>query len=363
MEIENSEINDIRDKKEFKGVTFSNFKKADVKKELLQNLYLSKIEPCCYWSSELICAGHYGDLWDIIIEFYTKHIHIGNPKLVIYLVLRINNFKDIIHKGFVDQELRLRNNSKIRKLFCEIMCVLCESKKKHSYDEVKIKKLDFDLNLITDQFKAPNTHYGDEIVKKDDPKDLFIPINELYYNVSLEGKNSVNACYWLEWIIEYENICKIQKEKCKCERRTFCNVDTKLQMDLVWIIWEIFLLESTKRSNLIEKIIHDTLIMFTLKYTYGCHKKRKSLLYFVISILTEPVNLEEEMIKEKQKIMLATANIDNIYKQIKVNEHSPGTDYLYKNVKSTNLEKTIAKLEKMNTFGTDFIPRLRPDDT
>lgn len=352
------EINDVREQRHFKGVAFSEFKKTDVKKELVNSLQKAKIEPACYWSAELICAGHYSDLWDTIIGFYTKHIHIGNPKLVTYLDLRISNFKEIVSNGFIDQELRLRNSEKMRKLFCEVMCVLCEAKRRHCYSEVKVKKEDFDLTHMTERFKAPNIKYAENVFLKDDPKELFIAANEFAFNLSEEGKNSVNACYWMEWIIEFENICKQKKEKFNCERREFANVDPKCQMDIIWIIWDIFLEEATKRSTLIQRIVNSALNIFCLRYRHGCHKKRRLLMYFIIEVFTEPFSTEEEIVKDKNKIQVITQNIHKIYKQIKKNEHSPGTDYLYQNTKETNLEKTIEKLEMMNSFGENYIPRL-----
>lgn len=203
-------INDTRD--DFRNITFSGFQKSKAKQELLNCLYNGKIENACYWGAEFICSNHYLELWDIIILYYCKFIHCGNIKLPIYLVMRYNNFVTILHNGYNTNTLPMRNNKKIRKLFAEIICILCFSNKKHTYSEVKLNKSEeFDLTNISSKFKAPNMHYLDNVFKDDDPKELLIPFNELIYN--LVNKNIIDTCYWYEWIIEYENICKKKKKK------------------------------------------------------------------------------------------------------------------------------------------------------
>jgi len=258
--------------------------------------------------------------------------------------------------------LRMRNNDKIRKLFCEIMCVLCDAKRKHSFDDVKIKKDDFDMTQMTDRFKAPTVHFADDYFMKDDPKELFIAVNELAYNLSDDSKNVIQSCYWIEWLIEFENICKHKKEKLICERRSniHAQVENKYQLDVIWLIWDIFLKKTETCPPIIKKIIKALLTLFTLKYTSGCNRKRKYILYFVVSLLCENVSLNEEIMREQQKEVVTNVikNIDAIYRQIKKNEESPGTDYLFKDVKTSNLEKTIEKLEAMNTFGEKFVPRV-----
>ena len=62
-----AEINDIRDVKEFNKITFSNYKKTEAKQELIKCLNKGEIEETNYWIAEFICAGHFIDLWEILI--------------------------------------------------------------------------------------------------------------------------------------------------------------------------------------------------------------------------------------------------------------------------------------------------------
>ena len=109
------EINDIRTNKDFQSFTFSNYKKSEVKKQLLNDMFKGKIENSCYWTTELICAGHFMDIWELILYYTCKHIHLGNPMLPAYINLRFQNFKEILNLGYVNNELAMRNNDKVRK--------------------------------------------------------------------------------------------------------------------------------------------------------------------------------------------------------------------------------------------------------
>jgi hypothetical protein len=357
--ITDSDINDLRGASDFRGVSFSKFKKTEVRKELLNSLLHSKIEPACYWSAELVCAGHFADLWEIVLLFFGKYVHLGNANIAIYLEMRINDFRTIVSNGYEDNLLRLRNNERVRKLFCEIMCVLCDAKRRHSFDNVKIKSEDMNMLTIKDKFKAPSTEYGEQALTSDDPKELFPFVNELAYSVTESGNNQMHACYWIEWIFEYENRCKALKEKLVCDRRAFVKVDGKCQKDIVWVIWDVFLKESAKRSKLIAKVMNALLSLFALKYTAGCHKRRKNVLYVAISLLCETFVPEKEIIRHSQLELVNNIKqkIDLVYGQIKKNEESSGTEYLFLGMKSSNLESTIKKLEAMNTFGENFMPR------
>lgn len=350
-----SDINDLRTENEFKGMTFSKFKKTDVKKQLLNSIYSCKIEQALYWSAEFICSGNFIEVWDFILNYVGKYIHLGNPKLPIYILLRFQQFKDVLQNGYIGSELSMRNNFKIRKLFAEIICILCKSRKKHSIEQIKIKKSDeFDLSNMSSKLKAPDVSFAQTIFKKDDPKELFISVNELCFHLSKKSKNALEACYWFEWILEFENICKKKKESCFIERRPFsANVDDKFQKEPIWIIWDCILFYSKSLNNkIIDKIINALLDLFCIRFTNGSKKKRKYLIYFAISLITDTCNLNLDIIEDKNYVEKIISKINVIYKEIKKNEISPETDYLFNGIQKSNTEKTIEKLEILNNMNT-----------
>ena len=347
------EINDKRKISEFKSITFSKFKKSEAKKELIKCLLSGNIEQSCYWSAEFICSGDFLYLWDIIFLFMSKHIHIGNPKLPLYIDSRLTMFKNILNKGYSTDILKMRNNQNIRKIFIEVIGILCCSKKKSSYDIPKINESAFNMIEITHKLVAKHKKAGYKIFKNEDPREIFIAINEFSWNIHHKNKDTQKAIYWLEWLIEYEKLCKKKKIIKKCARRNM-PVENKYQNDMIWIVWDILLAE-VKQNNGLFKIIQSLLNLFCLKYKDSFKNKRKLLIYYAISLLTETYDTKILIVKDVKLIEKIKNNYNEIYKQIKKNEMTPNTNYLFNNIHEKNLENTISKIDKLNSL--TYIPR------
>jgi hypothetical protein len=136
-------------------------------------------------------------------------------------------------------------------------------------------------------------------------------------------------------------------------------VDDKLQMDPIWIVWQIVTNSaSASKSNskatqsLNAKIIDCLFKMYCIRFTVSVKKKRRYLIYFAVSLLTQPYSTRQDIILPdyKDKISNVVQKIDAVYREIKKNEISPKMDYLFQNGTKSELDRTIAKLDILNTF-------------
>ena len=93
--------------------------------------------------------------------------------------------------------------------------------------------------------------------------------------------------------------------------------------------------------------------MFSIRYSSGAKKRRKFLIYFAISILTEPFDLSIDIIHNKKELDTIIKKVGVVYKEVKKNEVSLNIDYLYNGVERSNLDKTVERLEKMNSIMTN----------
>ena len=143
-----------------------------------------------------------------------------------------------------------------------------------------------------------------------------------------------------------------KRQACICERRSFIPVVSKNQKDIIWIIWDGIIKEAESRNNkLLSKIVSALLDLFCIRYTSSCKTRRKYIIYFAISLLSEQVNYNIKIITNDEHVNSIINKIELIYRDLKKNEIAPETDYLFTGiVKKSNLEKSIARIEQMNTL-------------
>jgi hypothetical protein len=163
------------------------------------------------------------------------------------------------------------------------------------------------------------------------------------------------ACFWIEWLLEFEIVCKKKKATCLCQGRDFVPVAGKMQTDPIWMIWDVILVEAERRK-MNNKVLLALLNLFCIRYNAAAKRKRIYLLYFAVSLLTERYEVKNDVIQNKESIEVIKKQIDAIYKEIKKNEIVPvaplNTNYMFgadggKALNSGEFEKTMGKLEMM----------------
>lgn len=314
-------VTDRRSKIKFKTHTFGGYKRNQVLAQWKKALTTGTLDKAVYWTVELDISGLIDTLWTNCIKYLSQSIGIKNPCLPHYLWKRYHFY--IESKKRCDEMMLFRNNQESRNHLCEVVCVLALSDKQTLPSLPKIKDTDFTVRNIKSKMKCSHLTHIRDIVKIDDPRDFMIPINEIYYCISVGDKSSDtrdNCIYWLAWLYEYNKLYN-KSNKCKCVARLVTGVEDKYTTDVMWIIWEVIFncikkMPTTQSTK--EMYRQVTCLFYFYKHNFTLAKKTSRKCYIIHAILlcidTIPdINYDQCVYRSYSTTVTSCMKINDIY--------------------------------------------------
>ena len=333
-------------------MSFSGFKVGQVVKKLQQALADRSVEDACFWTAELVCAGHYVKLWETIALAAASRHATASPRVPILASAHFGAFKRIVQSGYDGQELDLRNAFDIRSMFAEIVAVLCTTKRQHPTPSIKIRPgTDFDMSVMSSRLEAPNTSFASDVFQEGDPQELFVAVNELCYQLHYRQSNCVSGCYWIEWIVAFVKQCASKGGSAlQIKPRSFANVPEAFHQDPIWIPWEAILLHGKHRGAQTIRALESLLGLYCIRYTGGCKQRRMPLLYAAVSLVTSDVDFTVPAAADPGAIKnIVSKAVLAPYKEMK--KHEVGArDGGARAPTRTNRQKTSERLQRMDAM-------------
>ena len=324
---------DCRGFKDFSHTTFSGYSKAAVRKELLQSLCKKKPAQAGYWCAELIASGHYFDVWDVIFsQFACVHVDVRHCGIMLFINDRVMKFGELF--GRTNDWTQIRNDLNARRLIAETCVVLCSDLVTHRHAAdmgCTLSPDDFAIDAVRHRFQAPRIIIGSDKnvrgLSVDDAPELLPSINELVFALDLSQINAVSACFWIEWLLKYEENCARRKEKPLCKVRQ-PHLPAKVAASVVWLIWEVFLDIAATMPDL-RIILSACQQLFAVNMTTCAHiRARKSALFFGVSMLCDRLRFSRPQLSATPFFSMLTSidtktmqrHLADVYGKIKLGE-------------------------------------------
>lgn len=309
------DIHDSRTIADFQKFTFSGHLRSHVSKVIEENIKLGHADYTCYWVLELLCSGLVHSLWQNLFECAAKHINRAAPNVFLYLVQKYERFATYEGQYSVMAMTGIRNNHEVRNIVCEAGATIAFCRKNKLPPLPKIKpEHDFQHITIQENLKAPSANYGRHISLKDDPLEIYIPLNELAYCLRPESRDLTRALYWTAWLLKYASQCKKQnKTELVCNIRSNPYVDDKYAHHIVWLLWDTVLdaAKNSPQAGLLEPYTDALFKLHCLRWNPAVLKNRICFLVTAMVFVCESTTLDIHY-KVPQDILTIQQLITNI---------------------------------------------------
>ncbi len=298
------------DRSAFSKSTFTGFKKASVLKELEKAIHLQNKSDAFDWTGDLLCTGCVVELWNLYIYIMCKYVHINSPRLPMFIDKKFKEFKEL--SVTVESDLSYRNNNTAKAIFFSITLLLCECNK----DTIlEFPKFNFEFSEVYSNLKATKVTFIQPFFQEGDPKEVFIPMNELAYHL-FETKNKKDALYWIEWILGYDQMMAKRKTPLKCKPRPFM----KPPANVVWMIWELLLKRQDDDDPSLQRIMEALCSLFSIKYTAASNMKKVHILTYAVMLVIHKVNLDVKIVNNAQVFADLDELMTSTYARLKKHE-------------------------------------------
>lgn len=257
----------IEKKKNDKNITYNNYKKTEVLKDLEKNFFSKTIEKSIFWGAELIITGLIDVLYERILNFYISEINTSNIKLLEKIYYEMKYY-------YSNKDLDLINNQYFRNHTADLICYITFSSKS-KLPKLPVIKPDA-FNMANHKLLSKNLENVKKYISNEDPKEIIIPLSEIITNLHIKKltKSLDNCMFWLSWILTYEK--KLKKNNLICHYTTnVSELSEKLKTDFTWILWNILL-----------DISNNKYVIFLYKLFLQDFKKSKKLKKINLIILS-----------------------------------------------------------------------------
>ena len=308
-------------------ISYTGYTKSAVLSQWQKCLQKQQYEEACHWTAELDASGWQADVWQKLILYASKNVHVHCPKLPLLMARNYAYYQLYLtkHTKFIDKpKYQLRNHPQLQQNLCQLIGLVTLSSKGPVYTlpQIDVSKVnDVDLVVGTHAWLMP--HKSDA-----DNQNVLRMLSTMLCHV--ENRCTHKMFYWLSVLVEYDKHQKKNKTPITMAGRKPLLPDDSAYRhvyleganatDWVWLLWRGLAQGAMAFSKPQECIntLKALCYLFALDYTTSKRNTRMPLLLHALQLVCAEVDWTASVYQPVHTDLIAKActNVHLLYADI-----------------------------------------------
>lgn len=305
-----------------KDVTYLGYKKSAAFLELKNTVLAGLVDKALFWATELAISGYINRLYESLCQLAATDINITNPNIP-SLLWQVTEIWLKISSGIKKPKTaRFHDYQLLRNHLCQLVTVISLSPK------AKLSKLpswkkdsDMDLTKFRFRIKRKSLNQITDIVKINDGKEVYIPLNEIDWAINSSkdvSQAKSHFLFWLGWLCEME---RRFPNKAFCAKREVPSIPDNCTTHCAWPVWQIIFkkLDHPSSGVGLKKSVVSLYKLFRTGYQKSRRRSRCCYLIFAAQLTlgsVPAIDFSIPIFPKLDTIIMADINVNLIYKKI-----------------------------------------------